>query len=137
MAGTGLSPEFVEACLIRILPIGTSLAALGSSPLAQLDEWSQTPTLVRATDLQRALKRAIERLGTGEWHDAAERLFGMSPGEHGLPLMRRRSAAAQELDLKVGPFRRYKEKSLVREVAWELAAILYEQLIALTEIPQV
>jgi hypothetical protein len=117
----------VEACLVRTLPAGTALAALGASPLAQLPEWSKTPALVRATNLQRALKVAIEHLGTGEWHDAAERLFGMSPGEHGLPLMRRRAAAADELGMKVGPFRRYKEKPLVREVAWELAAILYEQ----------
>jgi hypothetical protein len=124
---SGLTPEFVEQALTRILPFGTSLPALGNSPLAHLPEWSDTPPIVRAQRLQLALCDAIKALGEGEWHDAAEKLFGMTPGEHGLPLMRRRSEAADALGIKVGPFRRYKEKRLIQEVAWELAAILYRE----------
>lgn len=122
-----VSPVLVELALVELVKAGTAPAELACSRLAQMTPWSHLPTPLRARQLEIALDTAVERLGEGDWHRAGRALLGLSAGEHGLPLKRRRRAAAAALSIEVVTFRRYYEQKLTREIAWQLAILLLEE----------
>lgn len=104
--------------------MGSTLRAIGESSLIDLLDWHGEPPTYRAEVLLTALSSAAAALGDGAYGRAASSLFGLSSGERGLPLKRRRMAAAEALDVEVDTFRREKEGDLLLDLAWELTAIL-------------
>src|SRR5687767_10883124 len=110
---SGVSPEVTAPALRTFLLDGTSLPVLAESSIHEFVGWADDDALVRAQRLERALVETVARLGTGDWHASGSALLGLSPGAHGLPLKRRRKAAADALDLSVSTFRRDYEDDLL------------------------
>lgn len=119
-----LSPDLVKSHVCYLLQEGSTLRALGESPIAQelLEPGAAVIDVARA--LRSALDDAVAALGDGPYGHAAQALLGMSPGERGLPLKVRRAAAADCIDKAVDTFRREYEPTLIDDVAWELAGVL-------------
>jgi hypothetical protein len=117
------SPEDLARELRVVVKVGTRASRL----VYRLD---QIPELCRLTGHNAVtdkwdcaiavctiVQRALGELGNGPYGEAARILFGLHPGVLGLPLHRRREAAADLLDTSSSTFVRHREAEVVLDVA--------------------
>ena len=76
--------------------------------------------LVAAHALVERLKDAISLLGDGPAGRAAQELFGLTTDTRGLPLKDRRRVAAESVGVMPSTFRKYYERDILEDVAFEL-----------------
>lgn len=75
---------------------------------------------VRAAQVAELITTAVREMGDGPYGRAAQALFGMTVGTRGRLLKDRRRAAAGELDIMVGTWRRYYEADVLADIATAL-----------------
>lgn len=104
---------------LRRLP-GLRLPALGAVA-HYLDEQAET-----APGVELALRKAVQRLGGGDYGDAAEHLFGLSQGTRARSSAERRELAAGAINRTADTFRKRYEKDLLSEIANQVLALCAE-----------
>jgi hypothetical protein len=117
------SPAEIHGEIRQLLQLGFSLPILARSSLTSLVPDS-VDAVSNALAVELLLRQAVAALGDGPYNAACLSLFGLNPGTRGLPLYRRRRAAADALGLTADNFRREYEPGLLTEVAWEVARML-------------
>jgi hypothetical protein len=114
---TGLSPAALARRLVE-LEVFTGLTCVQ----ARLDDAGDAPGEAQASAVVQVIKDAVHRLEQGPTRQALELLLGMGH-TRGLLRPARRRAAAQELGISEGHFRRHRELVLLRELAEEICVL--------------
>lgn len=104
---------------LRVLTLPALAAA---ARITSLDELSPEPVLIEAL-----LRRAVSRLGGGQYGDAATSLLGLDSGTRGLNSKLRREIAAEAFDRTYETFRKRQEPLLLQQLATQILILCSEQ----------
>jgi hypothetical protein len=97
-------------------------ALLSAARLVTLDESSPSHVVVEAL-----LRRAVARLGGGNYGDSAVAVLGLDAGTRGLNSKIRRELAAEAFDRTYETFRKNYEIGVLEQVATQILVLVSEQ----------
>jgi hypothetical protein len=104
------------------------LRSLGLPDLTEAARFvADEPEIDDAVAIEDALRQSVERLGGGDYGEAAALLFGLIRGTRNLGPRERREKAADELSMSAETFRTAHQSDLVSDVATQLLALVNEQ----------